>query len=640
MSSRCSARPLWLLLDKLVRRDLAGMFDGREALGGIAATGTGIVLDVSAVFSDKALLRLVMLAAISVLQACYLVGDASDEWSVPRRFFVVDECWSLLGQDEAARFLQENWKLARARGVANVAVCHRVTDLGAQANSDVRDLEDRRRSHRRHPDPGRLPHLLPRPRRDAALARALFPRGRDALSPAEGDRPLASPRTFGVRPPRPQPLRGDLHRHRREVVRMTPARGDEFDGTARLPKDAVGLGIALVGFALAILAADVARGVALGIHGGGFGLLSVGSSARFLVQSLTRPGALDPLTARRGASLDAPVYWTVFGVLLALGIVASGFLLRAVGRGATASDGFASRAELTAVAGVEAAKRQAAITRPSLAPKELTQQQVGYPLGVSRRPRGVELVASWETSLELVAPPGAGKTLRVLARILRQHPGPCLATATKPDLYEVSAKARERLGPVFALDPDGLAPAAKPLRWSPVVGCEDSAVAERRAGALVAAAGEAGDLRSASFFRRSAITVLAAYLHAAALDGATIADVVTWAGSPSDPAPLRILSEHLDGRVDWGARLHQHTSGAAETTSGVMRSVDLALAPFQHDEVLERCAVDAEHSFDIAAALSCPTTIYALAKDRGSASVGAGPLDHRVLRRAHRRGGT
>jgi type IV secretion system protein VirD4 len=407
---------------------------------------------------------------------------------------------------------------------------------------------------------------------------------------------------------------------------MTPARGDEFDGTARLPKDAVGLGIALVGFALAILAADVARGVALGIHGGGFGLLSVGSSARFLVRSLTRPGALDRLTARRGASLDTPVYWTVFGVLLALGIVASGFLLRAVGRGATASDGFASRAELTAVASVEAAKRQAAITRPSLTPKELTREQVGYPLGASRRPGGVELVASWETSLELVAPPGAGKTLRVLARILRQHPGPCLATATKPDLYEVSAKARERLGPVFALDPDRLAPAAAPLRWSPVVDCEDSAVAERRAGALVSAAGEAGDLRSASFFRRSAITVLAAYLHAAALDGATIADVVTWAGSPSDPAPLRILSEHLDGRVDWGARLHQHTSGAAETTSGVMRSVDLALAPFQHDEVLERSAVDAEHSFDLAAALSCPMTIYALAKDRGSASVGAGPL--------------
>ncbi|HUY06703.1 MAG TPA: hypothetical protein VMU99_05545 [Acidimicrobiales bacterium] len=129
------ARPLWLLIDKLVRRDLAGMFDGEASLAGLAASGTGIVLDVASVFADKALLRLVMLAAISVLQACYLVGDATDEWSVPRRFLVVDECWSMLGSEEAARFLQENWKLARARGVANIAVCHRVTDLGAQADS-------------------------------------------------------------------------------------------------------------------------------------------------------------------------------------------------------------------------------------------------------------------------------------------------------------------------------------------------------------------------------------------------------------------------------------------------------------------------------------------------------------------------
>jgi type IV secretory pathway VirB4 component len=130
-----TARPLWLLVDKLVRRDLAGMFDGTASLAGLAASATGIVLDVSAVFADKELLRLVMLAAISVLQTCYLVGDADDEWSVPRRFLVVDECWSMLGSEEAARFLQENWKLARARGVANVAICHRVSDLGAQADS-------------------------------------------------------------------------------------------------------------------------------------------------------------------------------------------------------------------------------------------------------------------------------------------------------------------------------------------------------------------------------------------------------------------------------------------------------------------------------------------------------------------------
>ena len=111
------------------------MFDGTDSLAAAAASGTGVVLDVSSVFFDKALLRLVMLAAISVLQACYLATDGADDWAVPRRFLVVDECWSMLGSEEAARFLQENWKLARARGVANVAICHRVTDLAAQADA-------------------------------------------------------------------------------------------------------------------------------------------------------------------------------------------------------------------------------------------------------------------------------------------------------------------------------------------------------------------------------------------------------------------------------------------------------------------------------------------------------------------------
>ena len=54
---------------------------------------------------------------------------------MPRRFLVIDEGWSITQNEEATRFLQENWKLARRRGVANVAVCHRVTDLGAQADS-------------------------------------------------------------------------------------------------------------------------------------------------------------------------------------------------------------------------------------------------------------------------------------------------------------------------------------------------------------------------------------------------------------------------------------------------------------------------------------------------------------------------
>ena len=381
----------------------------------------------------------------------------------------------------------------------------------------------------------------------------------------------------------------------------------------------------LVGVAVVVFAADLARLLTLLIDGHRAGLVSFSSAARFLFAMTMGRGARSTSNPY-GIGVHPAAFWPLFGAFVALFGVPIGTVARSFRHTTQSTDGFATRSELLVVASFVAAKRTSAITRPSLEEADRTKEAVGYPLGVSLRPKGVDLVASWETSLALVAPPGAGKTLRVLARILRQHPGTCLATATKPDLYEVSALARERVGPVFALDPDGLAPAAEPLCWSPVVGCADSAVAERRAGALVSAAGEAADLRSASFFRRSATTVLAAYLHAAALSGATIADVVNWAARPSDPAPLRILAEHAGGHIDWGARLHRHTSGAEETTSGVMRSVDLALSPFHHDDVLSRCAVSVENSFDVARALASPTTIYALGKDRGGASGGSGPL--------------
>jgi type IV secretory pathway TraG/TraD family ATPase VirD4 len=393
----------------------------------------------------------------------------------------------------------------------------------------------------------------------------------------------------------------------------------------RLPSESLGLCVVLVSVVAVVSSADLARFLALVCGGHRAALVSFSAAARFFWTMTVRRGARSPASPS-GRGVDPVVFWSTFATLLALFCLLIVAAARSFRLTTASSDGFASGSELAAVASFAAAKRTAAITRPFLEDAELSKEAVGYPLGVSRRPKGVELVASWETSLALVAPPGAGKTLRVLARILRQHPGPCLATATKPDLYEVSALARERFGPVFALDPDELAPAAERLCWSPVVGCADSAVAERRAGALVSAAGEATDLRSASFFRRSATTVLAAYLHAAALSGATIADVVNWAARPTDPAPLRILAEHADGYIDWGARLHRHTSGAEETTSGVMRSVDLALSPFHHKHVLARCAVAAEDSFDVAKALSSPTTIYALGKDRGSSSSGAGPL--------------
>jgi type IV secretion system protein VirD4 len=309
-------------------------------------------------------------------------------------------------------------------------------------------------------------------------------------------------------------------------------------------------------------------------------------------------------------------------LLAPLGVITLGLVTALRQFDPTPPDGFATRQELKRHLGLAAARQSAKTTRPQL-DKHAGQHELGYPLGRSVRPKGKTLLGTWEHSLELVAPPASGKTLRVLAPILRQHPGPVLATSTKPDLYEVSAIARARIGPVVALDPEALCPAAIPLRWSPIVGCEDPTVAERRANALVAAASDTRDVRAGAFFRRSAATVLSCYLHAAALEGWTMREVLAWAGNVHDPAPLRILANRAQAAIDWSARLHAHTSGAEETTSGVLRTLDLALGCFANPSVLAQVSVSNEDSLDAVSLLEDNATIFALGKARDG---GAAPL--------------
>lgn len=112
---------------KLLDRSLRGMFDGRTNVR-LDWSGPGMVLDLSAIQHETEALTLVMLAATAWLQA---VLDQPDG---PPRLQVLDEAWSLLGSERTSRYLQSCWKLGRAKGVANVAIIHRISDLRAQAD--------------------------------------------------------------------------------------------------------------------------------------------------------------------------------------------------------------------------------------------------------------------------------------------------------------------------------------------------------------------------------------------------------------------------------------------------------------------------------------------------------------------------
>jgi hypothetical protein len=86
--------------------------------------GRIVALDLSSVYHSPALGAL-MTCATAWLQAALLRDTAS--YTV----LVVDEAWAILADVGVARWLQASWKLSRARGIANLAVLHRVSDLRA-----------------------------------------------------------------------------------------------------------------------------------------------------------------------------------------------------------------------------------------------------------------------------------------------------------------------------------------------------------------------------------------------------------------------------------------------------------------------------------------------------------------------------
>lgn len=116
-------------INKLLERDLAGMFDG-QSTEHINWNGRGIVIDTSAVNNTTAQ-PLVMIAATAWLQQLFTIPESD---TIPRRYQVLEEIWSLLANPHVARYYQAAQKLSRTYGIANIAVAHRIEDLKAQAD--------------------------------------------------------------------------------------------------------------------------------------------------------------------------------------------------------------------------------------------------------------------------------------------------------------------------------------------------------------------------------------------------------------------------------------------------------------------------------------------------------------------------
>lgn len=210
--------------------------------------------------------------------------------------------------------------------------------------------------------------------------------------------------------------------------------------------------------------------------------------------------------------------------------------------------GLASATEVWTATGWWYARRAAAVVRPSLAGRSVWRRwrtpMWEFAFRLCRVPGG-PTGAQWAyaTAEEVtirIAPPRQGKTAE-LCNHLVDAPGAVVATSTKVDIVEHTIAARRRGGrPVHIFNPERLGDGslASTLRWNPVVGCEQPGQAIMRAGYLLSGSPRVTTIGEHSgFWESQAVRVLSRYLHAAALSGTTMLDLLSWVSNRDQYGP-------------------------------------------------------------------------------------------------------
>lgn len=241
--------------------------------------------------------------------------------------------------------------------------------------------------------------------------------------------------------------------------------------------------------------------------------------------------------------------------------------------------GTASRWDLLRTSSRWAMLRQAHILRPSLADMSwwarMREPLISYATPLCKVGRTTVWTSGQESTLR-IGIPGTGKTAELACRVL-DAPGGVVVTSTATDLYELTADARARRGPVQVFNPAGIGAVESTLRWSPLSGCADPEVARRRAADLMGPPGEPGS--EAERWASQARHLLKVLLHAAALGGFRLADVHAWVSRPdvSRPVVLRALaSSPQAGEMIFAAE--QAMGMNQRTRDGVMMAAVPALA--------------------------------------------------------------
>lgn len=281
-------------------------------------------------------------------------------------------------------------------------------------------------------------------------------------------------------------------------------------------------------------------------------------------------------------------------------------------------DGIARAPEVRKAVGTRATKSITKKVRPSL--KRPHAEQGALKLGASD---GVPVWSSFEESVCLIGPPRSGKGLHLLIGAILDAPGPVITTSSRADNLAATWGLRAEKGNVALFDPQGLTGLPTTVKWSPITGCDVPRVANQRATSLISASG-LGASSSNQEWQTPAVTIMECLLHAAALDGRTVDELMRWGNNPAEAKEaVKILTEHPAAANGWNLVLQGIIEGDPKLLQSKWFGVEGAVKGLSVPEVRDVLKpATFQETFDIDDFLHDNGTLYVLGTKSGGSSAG------------------
>jgi len=208
----------------------------------------------------------------------------------------------------------------------------------------------------------------------------------------------------------------------------------------------------------------------------------------------------------------------------------------------------------------------------------------------------------------VLGPPRSGKTSGIVVPNVLAASGSVVAASTKPDVLAATVSTRRAIGPCMLFDPSGSTRAPSGVEvvgWSPLASAHEWDAAVLTAEAMVGAARPGGDRGESAHWSERAAALLACVTHAAALDGASLDEVVSCVNRRDSDRFTTILTRNdadlaLDLLTGIRATDAREQSGIWSTLSGV-------LAAYRTSTALDSARA---RGVDAAALLDSNATLY------------------------------